>query len=532
MQKNFYENSLENKYSENTSLEHRRSLGQFFTPYKIARFMAEWILQNPKKTLKILDPATGFGIFERALANLNKNKKLSFELWEIDKNISTELKKLTEQLNLESKIFNGDFFKKGWDNKFDGIIANPPYFKHHFINEKEKIYQEICLRTYFRFSLQTNIYCWFLIKAINLLADGGRLAFIVPSEFLNANYGEKVKEYLKQTGIVLHLISINFNENVFDNALTTSVIILAEKTKSKFGQMNLYSVHSPNELESLSGFLKKHPNKIYNLADLDPATKWRNYFNGNGDKKLSSTLVPVSLFGRFSRGIATGSNNYFTLSLSESTQHKLPQNCLLPCITKASYAKNVYFGNDEFEELKKNDRKVFLFNGQNVKNPSCLEYISKGEEQGVNLKYLTSNRDPWYALEKRAIAPIWVAVFGRNGLKFIWNDSECINLTCFHAFYPANIGQDYLDIFFLYLHSKTAEELFDREKREYGNGLEKFEPNDLNKALMVDLRLLSSKDKLMLSELKKVFLKSDTQKRQGVLKEADNVFSKFSLLAS
>ena len=31
--------------------------------------------------------------------------------------------------------------------------------------------------------------------------------------------------------------------------------------------------------------------------------------------------------------------------------------------------------------------------------------------------------------------------------------------------------------------------------REYGNGLSKFEPNDLNKGMMLDLRLLSDNDK-------------------------------------
>lgn len=523
-----YKNNLENEYSETVNLEHRRSLGQFFTPYQIAEFMAEWILQHPKKQMAILDPATGFGIFERALMELGGKKKLSFDLWEIDSNITNKLKAVVKELSLDSHIVQEDFLKNGWDKKFDGIIANPPYFKHHFINEKEKIYQEVCLRTYFKFSIQTNVYCWFLIKSINLLADDGRLAFIVPSEFLNANYGEKIKDYLKQIGVVLHLISIDFNEQVFDNALTTSTVLLAEKSNAKHDRINFYSVHNPAELKSLKTFLEKHPKKTYKTTDLDSKTKWRNYFNGNGDKKLPSSVVPVSTFGRFSRGIATGANNYFTLSKSEVAEYKLSPKYLVPCITKAIHAKDISFSQKEFEGLEGSNKKVYLFNGENACDPYGSTYINKGENQEVHHKYLTRNREPWYALEKRPVAPIWVAVFGRSGLKFIWNTSRCVNLTCFHAFYPSDIGKDYLDIFFLYLHSKIARELFDREKREYGNGLEKFEPNDLNKSMMIDFRLLESQEKSVLARLQRNFLQSEEERRSVILEEAEIIFRKFA----
>lgn len=527
MKQHSYNNNLEEKYSEETNLDHRRALGQFFTPYQVARFMAEWILQNPKKQMSILDPATGFGVFERALVELGGGKKMSFDLWEIDGDITKKLKGIAKELSLESHIIQEDFLKNGWNKKFDGIIANPPYFKHHFITEKEKIYQEVCLRTYFKFSIQTNVYCWFLIKSINLLADGGRLAFIVPSEFLNANYGEAIKDYLKQIGIVLHLISVDFNENVFNNALTTSVILLAEKGVTRHDRINFYSVHSPTELESLRRFLRSHPKKTYKVDTLDSKTKWRNYFNGNGDKKLPLSVVPVSTFGRFSRGIATGANDYFTLSKSEITQYKLSSKYLVPCITKAIHAADVSFNEETFKGLEETDKKVYLFNGENADDPYGMQYINRGKNEGIHQKYLTRNRQPWYALEKRPVAPIWVAVFGRSGLKFIWNSSRCVNLTCFHAFYPSEIGRSYLDIFFLYLYSKIAKELFDREKREYGNGLEKFEPNDLNKSMMIDFRLFEDQERFVLAKLQNEFLQSSKENRVLVLQKADEIFKKF-----
>lgn len=517
-----YKNNIENEYSDSVDIEYRRTFGQFFTPFEVAKFMSEWILNNMRPTLKILDPAAGFGIFSRAIRSLDQ-RKINFDLWEIDKSISEKLKKVVKDINVKAKIHQADFLKSNWSERYDGIIANPPYFKHHFISEKERVFEDICSKTCFKFSIQTNIYCWFLIKALNLLDDGGRMAFIVPSEFFNANYGEKIKEYLKQSGIVLHFISINFKERVFDNALTTSVIILAEKSIKKSENINFYTVHNINELASLKTFLEKRPKKTFRIDELNHKTKWRNYFNGDKDI-LSETLVPLSVFGRFSRGIATGANQYFTLSLPEIEKYKIPNQCLRPCITKAVHAKDVYFGNESFERLKEQEKKVYLFDGERSQDSGCKNYINLGEEKGVNQKYLTRNREPWYATEKREVAPIWVTVFGRSGPKFIWNVSSCINLTCFHAFYPTDIGKKYLNILFLYLYSNTAKRLFDREKREYGDGLEKFEPNDLNKALVVDFRTMNEKQISLLAKLQENFLAAEKNKRNKILDTVDTIF--------
>jgi len=528
--RNLYNEQIENHYSARTNLEHRRSLGQFFTPFRIALLMSEWVLGSETRELRILDPAAGFGIFERAITSRNEsnNKKLGFDLWEIDRNIFHKLTEVVSTLNIRANILNGNFMLGSWEEKYDGIIANPPYYKHHHIQNKEEVHEEICLKTCFRFSLQTNIYCWFLIKSMNLLNTGGRLAFIVPSEFLNANYGEKVKAYLAQSGIVVHLININFEENVFNNALTTSIIILAERGTSKNNRINFYSVEDIAQITDLSAFLSRQPITCMDVDELDPKVKWRNYFKRYEQSRGDDTLIPFSKLGRFSRGIATGANKYFTLSERERNDNNLSSNCLLPCITKATHAKDIRFTQNDFDNLLRGNRKVYLFDGERCNDLSCTAYIGKGEDEGVDKRYLTRNRKPWYALEKRAVSKIWVSVFGRRGIKFVWNETNCLNLTCFHAFYPSHLGKKYLDILFLYLNTDFAKRLIDREKREYGNGLGKFEPNDINKALIFDFERLAEKTLNRLREMQRAFLVCAPEDRPRVLEEADDILRKAS----
>jgi adenine-specific DNA-methyltransferase len=521
-----YDNELENEYSLKTDIKHRRSLGQFFTPFKIACFMSDWVLGNSKKSLKILDPATGLGIFERAINYKNQDKNIEYDLWEIDKNIVPQLENVISQLKIKANINISDFLSDTWNKKYDGIIANPPYYKHHFIQNKKEVFQNICLKTCFKFSIQTNIYCWFLIKSMNLLNNGGRLAFIVPSEFLNANYGEKVKEYLVDSGIVLHLININFEENVFCNALTTSSIILAEKGEKKSNAINFYNVSDVNHLNKLTDFFKKNTGSQINNHELNPKTKWRNYFNGF-KKQTNDNLVLFSKIGKFSRGIATGSNEYFILTPEEIKKNKIPFDCLYPCITKANFVKDVVFSEDNFKDLVKQNKKTYLFDGEKSTDETCKNYIKTGEEKNIHQKFLTKNRTPWYALEKREVSKIWVSVFGRKGLKFIWNTSECKNLTCFHSFYPTEFGKKYLNILFIYLNTKFARTLFDHEKREFGNGLEKFEPNDINKSLILDFEILTKEDVSELQKLQQEFLQETKLDKSKIIEKADSILKNY-----
>jgi adenine-specific DNA-methyltransferase len=106
-------------------------------------------------------------------------------------------------------------------------------------------------------------------------------------------------------------------------------------------------------------------------------------------------------------------------------------------------------------------------------------------------------------LEKRPPAPIWVSVFNRTGLRFVRNEANVSNLTTFHCVYPqTDLFSDVsTDLLFAYLLTNTARQIFEDNSREYGNGLQKFEPNDLNKGKILDLRRLPSDSKRKIESL-------------------------------
>lgn len=512
---------LEKKYTEKTSVVHRKKFAQFFTPQPIANLMSDWLLGS--KSLKsVLEPAFGLGIFSRTL--LSKQDKLKIKGFDIDETILNEAKThFKSQKNVALKL--EDYMCNDWENKYDGIICNPPYLKFHDYDNK-KILQEVENNLKFKFNGFTNLYTLFLLKSIFQLKKDGRAAYVIPSEFLNSDYGKLVKEYLLKTKTLRHLFVIDFKENVFDDAMTTASILLLANDKNN-SEVNISTISSKSDLEQIDTYIKLYPKEkgefTFKLNDLDPNIKWRKYYQLQNSINYKN-LVPFSTYAKVVRGIATGANDYFTFNESKVKEFSIPKKNLLPCICKAKDVKGNFFTESDYKNLTKNNELAYLFNGKNSNNKNVLDYIEKGIEEKVNEKYLTKSRKPWYALENRPPAPIWVSVFNRNGVKFIRNEAKISNLTTFHCVYLTNsnlFSKVSNDLLFAYLLTDVAKEIFSDNRREYGNGLKKFEPNDLNTSKMLDLSVLIQSKIDNILGLYSKFKESENQK---FIDEIDVIF--------
>ena len=134
-------------------MDKKNILGQFFTPKEICQKMVKLI----KNKGIILEPSCGNGAF----LNLLPKNTIGIE---IDKTVAPDGCQLM------------DFFD--WDTKVDTIIGNPPYVR----------YQDICDSTKKKLppilDSRSNLYLFFIWRAIDILQDNGELIFIVPRDFI------------------------------------------------------------------------------------------------------------------------------------------------------------------------------------------------------------------------------------------------------------------------------------------------------------------------------------------------------------
>jgi adenine-specific DNA-methyltransferase len=453
-----------------------KQLGQVATPEPIAALMAKWVMSAKPRT--VLDPAAGLGGLLAACRQLDRQAALVG----VERDTETLLRAKTTAPR-GTKLILADYLKSD-AGLFDGIIANPPYVKAHRLEYSEKDWRYFEERLGTPLDRLTNLYALFLLKIWEDLAPRGRAAIILPAEFLNANFGEEIKERLlraiRPAGIVIFAPSLN----VFADALTTSAIVLLDKGRELNTPIWAKLAESVADAERfveglLAGRISAAGSGLIDLAALNPRDKWLNLLlNGATEKTPVRFAKRVGDYFNCRRGIATGANDFFCLSRAEMRGHHLSEAHVDPCITKATDADGLVFTREKFDALVSRDRRCFLLNpsrnGQNL-----TRYLELGEQQGIPKRHLPRHRPIWYLPENRAVADIWAAVFSRESVKFILNTSGAKNLTCFHGLYAKPGNEALAPLMTLFLNSSLGREAFSQVNRFYGDGLNKLEPKDV-----------------------------------------------------
>ena len=471
----------ERTYTDLVSNEHVKSFSQYFTISIIADFMAAWVC---KKAKKILDPAVGNSVFFKSIRKTNKTCKMKG--YEIDAKILHFFGNPTN-----SEIVQDDYLFANWDEKYDGIICNPPYNKFQAIKNRHNLLNQLHCHTGIKYSGYTNQYILFLAKSIHQLSDRGRLAYIIPTEFFNSSYGSAIKQQFIQQKLVRAVINFQNNNELFFNAVTTCCMIFIDKEPKK--HVDFYNIKDLTELNSIDIETSSEKARHVDYSFLQVEEKWRTFLNNEKERNYKN-LTDFSNFCKVSRGIATGDNDFFCFSHSKAIKKSIPSDCFSKCICHSADIKTNFFSETDFKKLANSDKTVYLLDIDEKKGKKIENYIAEGLLRGVDQKYLPKTRKIWYSMEKKDVAPIWITTANRSGLKVVRNLSSANNLTTFHSIFVKKAFSNLTDVIFCYLLTPIGQDILRKNRKELGNGLEKFQPGDLNSAKVVNFQLLSKED--------------------------------------
>ena len=453
-----------------------RHLGQVATPQPIAALMAKWVMSAKPRT--VLDPAAGLGGLLAACRQFDAH----VQLVGVERDVET-LQRAKATAPRGAKLILADYLRAD-TGLFDGIIANPPYVKAQRLDYSEQDWRYFEERLGTPLDRLTNLYALFLLKIWEDLGPSGRAAVILPAEFLNANFGEEIKERLVRAIRPAALAVFAPSVNLFKGALTTSAIVFLDKARAPKAPAWARRVESVEEAGEFvcklcAGTVGRADQGCLDLTALKPRDKWLNLLF-NGKTPADGVLLPKRVGDYFDcrRGIATGGNDFFCLSRTQLREHHLPEACVERCIIKAVDADGLMFTRKEFDALVASGRRCFLLNPSR-NGPDLLRYLKLGEERGIPKRHLPSHRPVWYLPKNRAVADIWAAVFSRESVKFILNTSGAKNLTCFHGLYAKPGCKCLPPLMTLFLNSSDGRRAFSQVNRFYGDGLNKLEPKDV-----------------------------------------------------
>jgi adenine-specific DNA-methyltransferase len=216
MNSEFNEQTL--KYVEKTDLAYRKQRGQYFTPRSIRN---ELLLQLPKDKVKprILDPACGTGEFLISAEEFFPDAEV--EGWDIDH----KLVEIAGSVAPKSRVYVKDSLKEKCQGTYDFIIGNPPYYEFSPGSSVKNKFEMLL-------NGRTNIFSLFIKLGLDLLKEGGHLAYVVPPSMNNGAYFSKVREYIINNSNIEFLKIID-NTSLFHDALQMTMLLVLRKGKNR-----------------------------------------------------------------------------------------------------------------------------------------------------------------------------------------------------------------------------------------------------------------------------------------------------------
>jgi adenine-specific DNA-methyltransferase len=211
--------SLSKDLTKKLDNNEKKQNGIYFTPKNIVIDMINICKKHNKKINRVLEPSCGSCQVINEVDKSFENVKI--DGIELNNTIFTEIKALEHVNNVN--LMNQDYLEYVPEDKYDLIIGNPPYF----VMPKKSV--DTKYHKYF--DGRPNIFILFIIKGLMELKMNGLLAFVLPKNFLNCNYYNKLRQYIIDNYKIVS-IKDHSGEKYIETGQET-IVLIVQKKKSK-----------------------------------------------------------------------------------------------------------------------------------------------------------------------------------------------------------------------------------------------------------------------------------------------------------
>ena len=467
--------------------------GGFYTDPDIAAFLARWVLERKPKS--ILEPSCGDGAFLHALVAEPNGRSSRIEAWELDPSEAAKAAERAKRaLEADVEVHTGDFLK--WFifhgdqvDRFDAVVGNPPFVRYQYLAaEQQFLAERIFARSGLPFTKHTNAWAPFVIASLSLLAPGGRLAMVIPSEILHIRHAQGLRTELLRH--CTRILILDPDELWFDGALQGVVLLLAEKKQCAEERGEGVDIRSARSRTVLNG----SPSEVFHGAEfVDERAlggKWMPALLSSSERSLLSGLRENRQISRFDEladvdvGIVTGCNNFFLVPDEVVETHGL-QAWAHPMFGRSEHVAGLVYSEADHEVNRRAGLAAnFLWFDDALAGtfPTSVQaYLAAGVEQGLPKRFKCRVRKPWFRVPSVYATPVAMLKRAHRFPRLILNRAGAYTTdTAYRIRLHRGTAESLVYAFLNSLTCLCAE----LEGRHYGGGVLELVPSEIERLLI------------------------------------------------
>ncbi|HEV2881369.1 MAG TPA: N-6 DNA methylase [Pyrinomonadaceae bacterium] len=505
-----------------SDLDKRRN-GIFYTPPEATAILCNWGIRSSQDN--ILEPGFGGCGFLSAsttrLLNLNCfNPKDKLFGCDIDHKAFDHLARIVGISDITRRFIHNDFLKlKPNDfavNVFDCVLGNPPYVSHQNMSDTQKATARESLETSnIKLSCKPSLWAYFLIHSLQFLRTGGRVAWVLPSSFLHADYAKEVRDILQQH--FTRSLVIVLGERIFitEGTEERTVVLLCEGWSADVVNGSM-EVGFASDLTTMASIISLWDEGSWHGTNYDI----RPNLALMSDELMATynevaTCPEAKSFGDLCKiriGIVTGANKFFVINNADASIANLPEGSLSYILAKFGDIAAMNLLKKDLQSLKRDNKRCLLIDTSlmdEIKG-TLKEYLDSFPEDKRKTNKTFYKRNLWHQPNDGQIPDAFFPYMQNHGPSLLLNSAKITSTNTIHRIFfndsVTPVLKKTIAISILSTFSQLSAEI---QGRSYGSGVLKHEPSE---AARITLLLPS---KMKDETIRETFNKVDKLLRRG-----------------
>ncbi|WP_428267487.1 Eco57I restriction-modification methylase domain-containing protein [Haliangium sp.] len=419
----------------------RLILGQWFTPPAVADLALSLAVPAgvAPGRLRVLDPACGDGVFLARARARGVGTEAGGTVCGID--LDPVAAAVAQARVAGARVVEGDLFEVAPDDVgglFDVVVGNPPYVRQERLSGARKRRIEAVLRRDLsaggdddaeakalaaRLVGRGDLAAACIVRALTLARPGARVALVVSSALLDADYAAALWTAVARLGRVRALVDAP-RERWFADAAINAVIVVIERGPDPRARADAGGadevVLARLRMDTEQAAARVRPGELDQLAEVaelrraeaDQPERWAAGLRApqawfEVERVAGPGLVPLGRLAEVRRGVTSGANGVFYLTRARAATLGIEPAVLAPVLRSPRRQRSIAVEPDQVSHL------ALVCPSEPAaldRFPVAREYLH--EHRAVAGRRTLRGRRPWWALPARPARLFMTKAYG------------------------------------------------------------------------------------------------------------------------